>query len=63
MAEIELRKETFSMVKLDILDRLKIKNIVEEYCAKNKISLKELAKELDISRAQLYNLFDSRMNI
>lgn len=61
MAEIELRKETFSMVKLDILDRLKIKNIVEEYCAKNKITLKELAKELDISRAQLYNLFDSRM--
>ena len=39
MAEIELRKETFSMVKLDILDRLKIKNIVEEYCAKNKITL------------------------
>ena len=61
MAEIELRKETFSMVKLDVFDRIKIKSVIEEYCHINKISLKDLAKELNISRAQLYNIFDSRL--
>ena len=61
MAEIELRKETFSMVKLDIFDRIKIKSVIEEFCVLKKISLKDLAKELNISRAQLYNIFDSRL--
>ena len=61
MAEIELRKESFSMVRLDIFDRIKIKNVIEEYCGKNKITFKDLAKEMDISRAQLYNIFDSRI--
>ena len=61
MAEIELRKETFSMVKLDIFDRIKIKSVIEEYCHINNLSLKDLAKELNVSRAQLYNIFDARL--
>lgn len=61
MAEIEIRKESFSMVKLDIFDRIKIKTVIEEYCGKKGISLKDLAKELNISRAQLYNIFDTRL--
>ena len=60
MAEIDRDEENFSMVNLSIGDRLLIKAAVESYCKNNSITLKEIAKDLKISRAQLYVIFESR---
>ena len=60
MATIDTDENTFSMVKMEIWDRLTLKASVDKYCYENKISLKDLANELNISRAQLYIIFESR---
>ena len=60
MAEIDTSEENFSSVQLTINDRLLIKASIDKYCKVNGITLKEIASELKISRAQLYIIFESR---
>ena len=60
MAEIDRDEENFSMVNLSIGDRLLIRAAIESYCKEKSITLKEIAKDLKISRAQLYVIFESR---
>ena len=60
MAEIDTSEENFSSVQLSIKDRLLIKTSIDKYCKVNGITLKEIASELKISRAQLYIIFESR---
>ena len=59
MAEIDTSEENFSLVQLTISDRLLIKAAIDKYCKVNGITLKEIASELKISRAQLYIIFDT----
>lgn len=60
MATIDTDEKSFSMVRMEIWDRMLLKAAVDKYCSENKVSLKEIANELKISRAQLYIIFESR---
>ncbi len=60
MATIDTDEKTFSTIRMEIWDRIILKASVDKYCSENKISLKDLANELNISRAQLYIIFESR---
>ena len=60
MATIDTDEKTFSTIRMEIWDRIILKASVDKYCSENKISLKDVTKELNISRAQLYIIFESR---
>ena len=48
MATIDTDEKTFSTIRMEIWDRIILKASVDKYCSENKISLKDVAKELNI---------------